>query len=183
MIGYRLAQLLEKQQRAGLSVKIIERDPLTCERLSQALRHTLVLNGDATRPEVLDEENIDKVDAFVVTVGNDATNLLTGFMAKQRGATRVIAELDSDSYVTVAAQMGIDATVVPRMIVASTILRLVRKSNVVSLRNRSSASGCPPRWSSAPWCAAMRSSSPAAIRSSRKATMRWSSLPPPPPPG
>ena len=59
-IGERLAQSLEKEYR----VKIIERDPERCRYLSETLDNTIVLNGDASKQELLLEENIESTDVF-----------------------------------------------------------------------------------------------------------------------
>ncbi len=131
--GFILAQYLEKHREYGPFVKLIERDREACEELAEKLHHVLVVNGDGTRPDFLREESIRAADSFIAVTDQEQTNLLAGFMAKDLGVQRVIAELHREDYVPIARKMGIDVTVIPRLITASTILRSVPKPNVMSL--------------------------------------------------
>mgnify|MGYP000934999014 CR=1 FL=1 len=132
-IGMRLAQMIEERWPHGPLVKIIEHNPEVCKKLAEKLHRTLIINGDGTIPDILSEENIGLSDAFIAVTSQEQTNLLSGFMAKDMGAKKVIAELHRDSYIPLASKLGIDVTVIPRIIVASTILQLIREPNVASL--------------------------------------------------
>ena len=132
-IGYLIARFTERHRGRGLSVKIIERDQARCEILARDLKHTLVIQGDGINPEILEEENVGSSGSFIAVTGGDQTNLLAGFMAKRLGNRKVIAELQREEYQPIASSMGLDVTVTPRVIVASTILRLISKAKVASL--------------------------------------------------
>ena len=132
-IGRLIAKFTERHRGRGLSVKIIERDPAVCEFLARELHHTLVVQGDGVNPEVLEDENIGVAGSFIAVTGRDQTNLLAGFMAKRLGNPKVIAELQREEYQPIASSMGLDITVTPRVIVASTLLRIVSKAKVASL--------------------------------------------------
>lgn len=131
--GFILAQYLEKHRKYGPFVKLIERDKEVCEELAERLHHVLVVNGDGTKADFFREENVRAADSFIAVTGQEQTNLLAGFMAKDLGVRRVIAELHREDYVPMARKMGIDVTVIPRIIIASTILRSIPKPNVMSL--------------------------------------------------
>jgi trk system potassium uptake protein TrkA len=131
--GQLLAKSLEQHRKQIPSIRIIERDRSRCEELAECLHHVMVVHGDGARPHLLQEENIQDADAFICVTGQEQTNLLAGYMAKQAGVGRVIALLNRQDYVPVATAMGIDATVTPRVVVAGTILRLLHKTNVKSL--------------------------------------------------
>lgn len=131
--GLLLAQYLEQHRKYIPVVRVIEHDEEVCHQLAAELRHALVIHGDGAKPDLFHDESIKSLDAFVALTGQDQTNLLAGFMAKHAGVQSIIIKLEREDYLPIASQMGIDVTVIPRMIVAGTILRLVHKVNVVSL--------------------------------------------------
>ena len=49
----------------GVEVKIIEQDPARCEKLSDILDGATIIQGDATDKNLLVEEGIEDVDAFI----------------------------------------------------------------------------------------------------------------------
>ncbi len=128
-----LAHYLEQHRKYIPVVRVIEHDEEVCHHLARELRHALVIRGDGAKPDLFQDESIKSLDAFVALTGQDQTNLLAGFMAKHAGVESIIIKLERDDYMPIASQMGIDVAVIPRMIVAGTILRLIHKVNVVSL--------------------------------------------------
>ncbi|MBO8142755.1 MAG: Trk system potassium transporter TrkA [Firmicutes bacterium] len=132
-IGLPLAQMLASGQRRGMEVKVIERSPERCAELAAALPGVLVICGDAEKLEVLREEMVGGADAFVAATGDDATNLLSTMAAKQLGVGQAIVALSREDYIPLAERAGADATVVPRLITASTLLQLANRYKVESL--------------------------------------------------
>lgn len=132
-VGFPLAQILTRGQRRGVEIKLIEKDPDRCSQLAAALPGVLIICGDGAKPEVLREEMVDRSDAFVAASGDDATNLLATIAAKQLGVREAIAVLSREDYVPLAERAGADAAVVPRLITASTLLKLARRDEVVQL--------------------------------------------------
>lgn len=118
--------LAEKLSEFGIAVKIIEKSKERCYYLSTHLEDVMILHGDATDTSLLEEENIDDMDAFVTATGFDEENLLLALMAKQRGIEDVISKVSRQSYKTLTEQMGIDMALNPLDIVTSTILRYVQ---------------------------------------------------------
>lgn len=88
----------------------------------------MILHGDATDTSLLDEENIDEMDAFVTATGLDEENLLLALMAKQRGIEDVISKVSRQSYKDLIEKLGIDMALNPLDIVASIILRYIQGS-------------------------------------------------------
>ncbi len=123
--------LAEKLSDYGASVKIIERDKNRCFYLSTHLDDVMVLNGDATDLQLLEEENLDGMDAVVTCTGFDEDNLLLALTAKQHGIEDVIAKVSRRSYAEIISAMGIDMALNPIDIVTSIILRLVQGNKKV----------------------------------------------------
>ena len=129
-IGFYLAQKLISQ---GINVKIIEQDRERCKYLSEKLMDTLVIYGDGTDINLLEEEDMSSMDAFISVTGYDEENLLMAVTAKQSGVKKVIAKVSRASYVQIIDKLGIDVALNPVNITASDILKFIRGGRVVSV--------------------------------------------------
>ncbi len=123
--GYYLAKRLDE---FGVSVKIIEVDRDRCQYLSEHLNDVLVLHGNATDPVLLEEENIDEMDAFVSATGFDEENLLLALMANQHNIEDVVAKISRKSYSSLIEKLGVSMALNPQDISASNVLRYVQGS-------------------------------------------------------
>ncbi|WP_148133556.1 Trk system potassium transporter TrkA [Candidatus Formimonas warabiya] len=129
-IGYYLAQLLEHKH---MNVKIIEKDFNQCQFIAQNLHRCLVIHGDGTDLQLLEDENVGATDLFVAVTGDDKINLLVSLLAKHLGTKKTIAQIRRSDYTPLVEKVGIDRAVSPRKLAASAILRFVRKGKIVSV--------------------------------------------------
>ena len=129
-IGYYLARLLEEKKK---EVKIIEKDREKCRVISGKLNHSLVLNGDGTDIDLLQEEGAGEVDLFVAVTGDDKLNLLVSLIAKHLGVENTITVIRRSDYIPLVEKVGIDTVVSPRSLTTSTILKLILPQEVVSV--------------------------------------------------
>jgi len=129
-IGVQTATLLNE---TGIKTKLIEIDKEKCEKISELLPQTLIINGDGTNIELLREEGIDQTDGFVSVTGFDEDNLLTALLAKHLGAKKVIAKISKTNYIPILENIGIDAVVNPQLITAAAILRLLKHGELIDL--------------------------------------------------
>jgi len=130
-IGFYLADKLTKN---GMSVKIIEADRNRCKVLAETLHHNaLVIHGNGTDINLLEEENLADMDAFIGTTGFDEENLFMSLRAKQLGVRKVVAKISRQSYVHIIEKLGIDLAINPVNITASEILKHIRGGHVVSV--------------------------------------------------
>lgn len=123
--GFYLAEMLSE---FGAAVKIIEMDKARCHYLSTHLEDVMILHGDATDLTLLEDENLDMMDAVVTATGFDEDNLLMALTAKQHGVEDVIAKVSRKSYADIISSMGIDMALNPLDITTSNILRFVQGS-------------------------------------------------------
>jgi trk system potassium uptake protein len=121
-IGFELARRLENTNR----VKVIERDYDRARFLSERLKHAVVLTGDAVDEDLLLQENIDKVDVFCALTSAEEANILSSFLAKRMGASRVIALINRPSYAKLVQDQYVDIAVSPQEITLSALLAKVR---------------------------------------------------------
>ena len=125
--GYFLSYLLSKQ---GIAVKVIEIDSSRCKDISEKLDNVLVLKGDATDINLLTEENIESMDAFVAVTGLDEENLLLSLVAKNAGVPEVISKVSRKSYASITDQLGASMIINPIEMCVSDILRYVQRDKM-----------------------------------------------------
>lgn len=121
--GYYLAKRLSEY---GAYVKIVEISKSRCNYLSNKLDKVMIINGNGADISLLEEENIDEMDAFITATGYDEENLLLALSAKTRGVEDVISKVSHESYKGLIEKLGIDVVLNPLDITASAILRRIR---------------------------------------------------------
>ncbi len=131
-IGQQLAHMLSSK-KSGRSVVLFEENPVIADRLAQELPQVLIINGDATKIDVLRDEGVSAFDALVAVAVEDHVNLLATMLSKELGVSEVIAKQSREDYVPLAVRAGADAVVVPRLLMVGTVLRLVRGSGIISM--------------------------------------------------
>ncbi len=130
-IGFRLASELEDKNQ----VKLIERDPKRARRVSEQLRRTTVLQGDAADEELLLEENIDSVDVFAALTNSEEANILSAMLAKRLGAHKVMALINKPSYAELIESGSIDVAISPQTVTIGSLLAHVRRGDVVRVHS------------------------------------------------
>jgi trk system potassium uptake protein TrkA len=130
-IGFRLASELEDKNQ----VKLIERDPKRARRVSENLRRTTVLQGDAADEELLLEENIDSVDVFAALTNSEEANILSAMLAKRLGAHKVMALINKPSYAELIESGSIDVAISPQTVTIGSLLAHVRRGDVVRVHS------------------------------------------------
>jgi trk system potassium uptake protein TrkA len=108
-------------REAGWSVKIIEQDKRRCEELT-ALCSSLVLHGDASDLDLLQDEHIESVSALIAVTNNDEKNLLISLIAKHLGVPRIITRADRLSNERIFEKVGIDVVLSARGAAIRTIV-------------------------------------------------------------
>lgn len=129
-IGMKTANSLGKQHY----VKLIELDREKSYKLSNQLSNTLVINGDGTDMELLKQEGLEKMDAFIAVTGNSETNILSCLLAKHLGVKRTIAEVENMDYIHLAENIGVDTIINKKLITASRIFRFTMSDEVSSIK-------------------------------------------------
>jgi trk system potassium uptake protein TrkA len=129
-IGRKTADSLGKQHY----VKLIEKDRQRSYELSNRLSNTLVIHGDGTDMELLRQESLEKMDAFVAVTGNSETNILSCLLAKHLGVKRTIAEVENMDYIHLAENIGVNTIINKKLITASRIFRFTMSEEVSSIK-------------------------------------------------
>lgn len=132
--GSRIGYLTAKEAGNFANVKLIEIDREKSYRLSNALNNTLVINGDARDMNLLMQEGLDRMDAFIAVTGNSETNILSCILASKLGVKKTIAEIENIDYIPLAENMGISMIINKKLITASRIFRFTISENVANVK-------------------------------------------------
>ena len=126
-VGLMLAKSLEAMK---IKTKIIETDYERCQFLAEELKNTLVINGDGTNLQLLDEEEIGASDVVISVTNNDERNLLCSLLSKQLGVKRVIARVAKVINIPLFEKVGIDVAISPKTSALSEVKNDLAENNV-----------------------------------------------------
>jgi trk system potassium uptake protein TrkA len=132
--GSRIGKKIAKDIEDKLNVKLLEINKEKSILLAEALDKTLVVNADGTNIDVLEEEGIRDVDAFIAVTGNSEANILTCIMAKKYGVKKTIAEVENLDYIQIADSMGVDSIINKKLIAASHIFSFTMSAEVPTVQ-------------------------------------------------
>lgn len=112
----------------GMTVKIIDQNRERSTNMSERLPKALVITGDGTDSELLQEEGVEQTDGFVSITGMDEANILMALsVAKQSKNCKVVAKINRKSLVDlVNAESMIDSVVSTGSVTAEVILQYIR---------------------------------------------------------
>lgn len=130
-IGVRLAEATENHYH----VKIIERSYARCRQLSESLRKTMVLNGNASDRDLLVAEGIEEVDVFCALTNDDEANIMSSMLAKRMGAKKVITLIANPTYVDLVQGGEIDIAISPQQITLGSLLTHVRRGDIINVHS------------------------------------------------
>lgn len=130
-IGHQLAKALESKYQ----VKLIEYNKKRARYLSEDLENTIVLQGDVADEELLEQENIDKMDIFCAITNDDEANILSCMLAKRMGARKVMAIINRRAFVDLIEGGEIDIVISPSQITIGKLLAHVRRGDIVAVHS------------------------------------------------
>lgn len=135
-IGSRTARGLTDDSK--FNIKIVEKDKDKAFDVADELPNVLVINGDGRNVELLEEENIQDMDAFISVTGDSETNIISCLLAKSRGVKKTIALVENVDYFELSHSIGIDTLINKKLLAANSIFRYIRKGEVVAMTKLSS---------------------------------------------
>ena len=117
----------------NFNVKLVEKDKEKAHELADELLNTLIINGDGRNVELLEEESIHDMDAFIAVTGNSETNIMSCLVAKSKSVKKTIALVENMDYFQLSHSIGIDTLINKKLLAANNIFRYVRKGEVVAM--------------------------------------------------
>ena len=125
--GGRISRYLAAQLTgSGYKLKIIEKNLDTCEDLAELFPKIKIINGDATDPDLLDDEGLESSDACVIMTSNDQTNLIISMFANSRNVKKVISKIATPTFVKLSESAGVDSNITPQFLIIAKVLRYIR---------------------------------------------------------
>lgn len=127
MGGSRIAVYLAKLLiETGISVTIVELNRELCRELSEEMPQARIINADASSGDVLLEEGLESMDAFVALTGDDGSNIITSIYAKSCKVGKIVVKVNREYYSEILSSAGIESVVTPRVLVSQQLARYVR---------------------------------------------------------
>lgn len=120
--------------RAGVNVKVIEKDRDRCEDMAQLLNgDSIAIYGDGTNVDLLAQEGVASADVVVCLTEDDKLNLMMALLAKHLGAKKTVVRVYRTEYADLIEKVGVDIVISARLLSASEVLAFVRRGGVVSV--------------------------------------------------
>ena len=121
---YLASQLIDM----GMSVKSVDQNRQRCVEIEERLPKALGIVGDGTDSELLQEEGIGQIDAFVAITGLDEANILMSMSAaRQSRDCKVVAKINRRSLMELVSTEGmIDSVVSTGAVTTELILKYIR---------------------------------------------------------
>jgi len=116
-----------------LNVKLFEKNKDKAFEIADTLPNALVINGDGRNVELLAEESIASMDAFIAVTGNSETNIMSCLVAKSKGIKKTIALVENMDYFQLSQSIGIDTLINKKLLAANNIFRYIRRGEVLAL--------------------------------------------------
>lgn len=128
-LALRTAELLESKY----SVTVVLGNEHIGKNFVERLNNTLVIHSDPSNIDVLKEEGLERMDAFIALTPNSEINIITSLMAEELGVYKTIALVENVNYTRISQNIGIDTIINKKLITANNIFRFVRKGNVKAI--------------------------------------------------
>lgn len=125
-VAYETALLLENNYQITMVVPDKER----CKQLADLLENTLIIHGDPSNTDLLREERLPDMDAFLALSLNTEANIIACLTAKNFGVKRTIAKVENRAYIHISQEIGVDTLINTKLIAANSIFRYIRQGKV-----------------------------------------------------
>lgn len=130
IVGCQAAKNLEKK----FNVKIFEKNGDRSRELTDILNNSLIINGDPRDINLLENEGINSMDAFIAVTDNSETNILTCLLARKYGVKKTIALVENLDFIDISQNIGIDTIINKKLATASYIVRFTMTAEVISTK-------------------------------------------------
>ncbi len=132
-VGLYVAEQLERD--GDVRVRLIEAKAEQADMIVSRLKQTIVINGDGLSRAILEEAGAASADIVIAVTDDDKTNMLIGKLAKQMGAKRTHALVNSYELVAISRDLDIDAVLDPRALSVSRILTKLRRGRILNVQS------------------------------------------------
>ena len=128
--GSALLRILEKGNN---KITVVEENKGICDELAGE-SNSLIVHGDATDPELLDELKMKDVDYVFAVTGNEETNFLSSVYAKQEGSGKVVSKVSEAKHSLLLERLGVE-TVIAEYTLAKELANRVATPTIYKMLN------------------------------------------------
>ena len=128
-VGFHAAKRLSRK----FNVKLIESNKEKCFEFADQLKNVMVINGDGRDVDLLEEEGIQEMDAFIAVTGNSETNIISCLVAKNHDVKKTVSLVENIDYIHLSQNIGVDSMINKKLIAANFIFRYIRQGDVINL--------------------------------------------------
>lgn len=132
MGGSRIAIRFANLAGDEFKIKIIDNDRDKCRKLAEKCPDAEIIYGDARDNEVLRNEGIEDVDAFVALTDSSETNILGCMTSREMGAWKTIAEVENIQFISEAEGLNIGTIINKKLLASSKIFQLLLDADSAS---------------------------------------------------
>ena len=129
-ITYYLVPLLEE---IGIRVKIIEKNPIRCKELTDALPNSLIINGNGTDGILLHGEQLQKADGFIALTDCDEDNIISSIIAQQASVKYIITKTSKNLCPIHTIPLGLEIMLQPQEVLINPILKCIGSPSLENL--------------------------------------------------
>ena len=131
----RLGLILGKKLKEDKhQICLIDKSETLCNKLAGELQDILIIRGDATYPDILQQAKIEKADVCVSATSNDEDNTIVCYLAKELfGVKRTVARVNDPKHIPLYKYMEVDNPVDSTSIIARVVEEEASFTGVMSL--------------------------------------------------
>jgi trk system potassium uptake protein TrkA len=115
------------------NVKLIEQNKAKCFELADELPDVMIVHGDGRNSDLIEQEGIKNMDAFIALTGNSETNIISSLVAKENGVGKTIALVENVDYIHLSQNIGVDTLINRKLIAANFIFRYIRQGDITAI--------------------------------------------------
>lgn len=132
MGGSRIAERLAALAEDKYKIKIIDNNLEVCKNLPERCPDSEIVYGDARDIDVLREEGIEDIDAFVALSESSEANILACLTAKEFGVSKTIAEVENIQFISEAEGLNIGTIINKKLLASSKIFQILLDADINS---------------------------------------------------
>lgn len=132
MGGSRIAERLAALADDKYKIKIIDNNLDVCKSLPERCPDCEIVYGDARDIEILREEGIEDIDAFVALSESSEANILACLTAKEFGVNKSIAEVENIQFISEAEGLNIGTIINKKLLASSKIFQILLDADINS---------------------------------------------------
>ncbi|UNT95405.1 NAD-binding protein [Allobaculum mucilyticum] len=111
---------------SGKQVMLIDRSHEACERAAEDHQDAIVIEGDATNQDLLLEEGLDQMDAFISMTGFDEMNIFLSLFAMRHAQIKTVTKVTHIQIDETLFDVDLETTINPKKLSAEYTIRHVR---------------------------------------------------------